>query len=181
MVRPLACPFCGDKNVTFSGITVELVVRASSEFSTVYTCQNSHVFSIFEDAGRPGTRKSGVLNSPKPGSVAIPAQTPSELSESQQCSEPRGWRELQEIAQNESDPKKLGDIVDRMNSLLDEWEETEGNGDSSAMKPVNELVERAAAAREESRRVVAEYVLVRSRLYRQLQRVQANNFLANSA
>lgn len=36
--------------------------------------------------------------------------------------EPKGWRELQEMAQSERDPKKLAKIIDRMNELLAEQE-----------------------------------------------------------
>ncbi len=37
--------------------------------------------------------------------------------------EPEGWRELQEKAQQETDPKKLAAIIDEMNKLLTEQEE----------------------------------------------------------
>lgn len=36
--------------------------------------------------------------------------------------EPEGWRELQEKAQRERDPKKLAALIDKMNELLTEWE-----------------------------------------------------------
>lgn len=37
--------------------------------------------------------------------------------------EPDGWRELQEKARRETDPKKLAAIIDEMNKLLTEQEE----------------------------------------------------------
>jgi hypothetical protein len=36
--------------------------------------------------------------------------------------EPKGWRDLQERAQQETDPKKLAAIIDEMNKLLTEHE-----------------------------------------------------------
>ena len=36
--------------------------------------------------------------------------------------EPEGWRELQELARNEKDPKKLEGIIAQMNQLLTECE-----------------------------------------------------------
>jgi hypothetical protein len=36
--------------------------------------------------------------------------------------EPKGWRELQERAQREKDPKKLAQLIDEMNQLLTEHE-----------------------------------------------------------
>jgi hypothetical protein len=36
--------------------------------------------------------------------------------------EPEGWRELQEMAQREEDPKVLASIIDKMNRLLDRHE-----------------------------------------------------------
>jgi hypothetical protein len=36
--------------------------------------------------------------------------------------EPKGWRQLQERAQREQDPKKLAEIIDEMNQLLTEHE-----------------------------------------------------------
>jgi hypothetical protein len=36
--------------------------------------------------------------------------------------EPKGWRKLQEMAQRETDPKKLVAIIDKMNALLTEEE-----------------------------------------------------------
>jgi 23S rRNA maturation mini-RNase III len=36
--------------------------------------------------------------------------------------EPKGWRQLQERAQREKDPKKLAEIIDEMNQLLTEHE-----------------------------------------------------------
>jgi hypothetical protein len=36
--------------------------------------------------------------------------------------EPKGWKELQEMAQREDDPQKLAGIIEQMNRLLDEDE-----------------------------------------------------------
>jgi hypothetical protein len=36
--------------------------------------------------------------------------------------EPKGWRLLQERAQQEEDPEKLADLIDEMNRLLTEHE-----------------------------------------------------------
>jgi hypothetical protein len=36
--------------------------------------------------------------------------------------EPKGWRRLQQLAQEESDPEKLVAIIDEINRLLDEHE-----------------------------------------------------------
>jgi hypothetical protein len=36
--------------------------------------------------------------------------------------EPKGWRQLQELAQREKDPKELAQIIDLMNQLLTEHE-----------------------------------------------------------
>ena len=36
--------------------------------------------------------------------------------------EPKGWRQLQQRAQREKDPKKLAQIIDQMNQLLTEHE-----------------------------------------------------------
>ncbi len=36
--------------------------------------------------------------------------------------EPEGWRQLQELAQRETDPRKLAAIIDEMNKLLAERE-----------------------------------------------------------
>jgi hypothetical protein len=36
--------------------------------------------------------------------------------------EPEGWRELQEKAQRERNPKKLAMLIDEMNQILTEWE-----------------------------------------------------------
>ncbi len=42
--------------------------------------------------------------------------------------EPEGWRELQERARNEPDPKKVEAIIAEMNQLLTECEKRAGNG-----------------------------------------------------
>jgi hypothetical protein len=41
--------------------------------------------------------------------------------------EPPGWRILQDRARKETDPKKLASIIDEMNELLKQWEETAGS------------------------------------------------------
>jgi hypothetical protein len=43
--------------------------------------------------------------------------------------EPKGWRELQERAQHEQDPRKLEAIIAEMNQLLSECEKKAANGD----------------------------------------------------
>jgi hypothetical protein len=40
--------------------------------------------------------------------------------------EPKGWRKLQKMAQQEDDPEKLASIIERMNRLLDEDEKRTG-------------------------------------------------------
>ncbi len=42
--------------------------------------------------------------------------------------EPEGWRELQERARNERDPRKLDAIITEMNRLLSECERQAANG-----------------------------------------------------
>jgi hypothetical protein len=42
--------------------------------------------------------------------------------------EPEGWRELQERARKERDPRKLEAIIAEMNRLLTEREQKAGNG-----------------------------------------------------
>ena len=44
--------------------------------------------------------------------------------------EPEVWRELQERARNERDPRKLETIIAEMNQLLAEYEKRAGNGNS---------------------------------------------------
>jgi hypothetical protein len=36
--------------------------------------------------------------------------------------EPKGWRKMWEAAQQETDPKKLAELIDRLNQLLSEHE-----------------------------------------------------------
>jgi hypothetical protein len=43
--------------------------------------------------------------------------------------EPEGWRELQERAQNERDPRKLEAIISEMNRLLSECEKKAATGE----------------------------------------------------
>jgi hypothetical protein len=45
--------------------------------------------------------------------------------------EPPGWRELQERAKSERDPRKLEAIIAEMNRLLTECEKRAGNGNVS--------------------------------------------------
>jgi len=47
--------------------------------------------------------------------------------------EPEGWRELQEKAQQETDPKKLAAIIDEMNRLLSEHEKRVRRGQTGPM------------------------------------------------
>jgi len=58
--------------------------------------------------------------------------------------EPTGWRDLQERAQRETDPKKLAQIIDEMNRLLTEQERKaegrkrrRGKGSCSAISGTN--------------------------------------------
>ena len=46
--------------------------------------------------------------------------------------EPKGWRKLQTMAQNEKDPLMLASIIDRMNRLLDQHERKAPNREASA-------------------------------------------------
>ena len=46
--------------------------------------------------------------------------------------EPKGWRILQTIAQNEKDPKRLEAIINQMNRLLDQHESEAENREFSA-------------------------------------------------
>jgi hypothetical protein len=52
--------------------------------------------------------------------------------------EPQGWSCLQEMAQSERNPKRLIEIVDQMNRLLDEQEHRA----SAARRPRNHLLAR---------------------------------------
>jgi hypothetical protein len=44
-----------------------------------------------------------------------------------QSSAPRGWKKLHDLAQNESDPKKLATLIERLNSVLDHHEKMLAN------------------------------------------------------
>jgi hypothetical protein len=55
--------------------------------------------------------------------------------------EPEGWRQLQELAQRERDPKKLAAIIDRMNALLDEYEEKARGKKRPGAEPKRESAE----------------------------------------
>jgi len=46
--------------------------------------------------------------------------------------EPEVWRELQERARNERDPRKLETIIAEMNQLLTECEKRAGNGNGNS-------------------------------------------------
>jgi hypothetical protein len=46
--------------------------------------------------------------------------------------EPKGWRRLQELAQQESDPQKLIAIIEEINRLLDEHDWGTTNYDARA-------------------------------------------------
>ncbi|MCU1302521.1 MAG: hypothetical protein JWQ87_2805 [Candidatus Sulfotelmatobacter sp.] len=41
--------------------------------------------------------------------------------------EPKGWQQLQQMAQKEQDPQKLASIIDQMNRLLDGHERMAAN------------------------------------------------------
>lgn len=41
--------------------------------------------------------------------------------------EPKGWRRLQTMAQNEEDPARVAAIIDEMNQLLDAHERLSGS------------------------------------------------------
>ena len=60
-------------------------------------------------------------------------------------SEPEGWDELQERAQNERDPRKLEAIIAEMNALLSECEKIASNGNggrpTSRQSNPNRIVE----------------------------------------
>ena len=45
--------------------------------------------------------------------------------------EPRGWRQLHAMAQQERDPQKLAFLIDQMNSLLDQYEKMAVNDSPS--------------------------------------------------
>jgi hypothetical protein len=51
------------------------------------------------------------------------ARTPPKSRRSRKVeNEPEGWRQLQEKAQREKDPKKLAALIDQMNQMLAECE-----------------------------------------------------------
>jgi len=56
---------------------------------------------------------------------------PSALDWTDSLDEPEGWRELQERARNEPDPKKLEEIIAEMNRLLSEREKKATAGEAS--------------------------------------------------
>jgi len=49
--------------------------------------------------------------------------------------EPKGWRKLQTLAQNESDPQRLESIINEMNLLLDRHEKMTASRQATASKP----------------------------------------------
>jgi hypothetical protein len=60
---------------------------------------------------------------------------------------PRGWKKLHDLAQNESDPKKLATLIDRLNSLLDDHEKmlaTPANKTAKGEKKTGKKVRSAA-------------------------------------
>jgi hypothetical protein len=48
--------------------------------------------------------------------------------------EPKGWRMLQTLAQNEKDPQRLEAIIHQMNRLLDQHERTSAIGKASSTR-----------------------------------------------
>jgi hypothetical protein len=51
--------------------------------------------------------------------------------------EPRGWRQLHAIAQQERDPQRLASFIDQMNSLLDRHEKMEENENLSTSATID--------------------------------------------
>ena len=51
--------------------------------------------------------------------------------------EPRGWRQLHAIAQQERDPQRLASFIDQMNSLLDRHETMEENENLSTSATID--------------------------------------------
>jgi hypothetical protein len=60
---------------------------------------------------------------------------------------PRGWKKLHDLAQNESDPRKLATLIERLNSLLDDHEKmlaTPANKTAKGEKKTGKKVRSAA-------------------------------------
>ena len=53
----------------------------------------------------------------------------------EQLDEPKGWRVLQTLAQEESDPQRLASIIDEMNHLLDRHEKMIASQEAALSKP----------------------------------------------
>lgn len=133
MTRSFLCPKC-QRTASFAGIKGSLIVRTTLESVAVFTCETGHTFCMlladvtsdlglqsagpvrFSDirktplkAGNEFRRESAIQN-------GVP-ETP--------LPEPPGWSQLQARAKEETEPKRLGLILDQMNSLLLAWEKTQ--------------------------------------------------------
>jgi hypothetical protein len=60
----------------------------------------------------------------------MPTKKPRKLDLPDTSGEPEGWRELQERARNERDPRKLEAIIAEMNQLLSECEKKAASGEA---------------------------------------------------
>jgi len=143
MACKFVCPICQDANVLFSGTAAVLILRSAQEWAAVFTCANSHTFSVpWGEAARElgVTNRAGLRDIKrsisKVGMIIDRLSKPqrSEHPQPQSAVEPGEWRRLQNEAQHERDPRRLAAIVDRMNRLLDEQEReaTRRDGHSSA-------------------------------------------------
>jgi hypothetical protein len=133
MARAFVCPICEDRNVVFSGLKGNLIMRATCEWVAVFVCENSHVFSVFmtdvaSALGLPSskTARSGELekNLRRFQSKIV------RLAETELASvhnEPPQWRELQELAREEKDPQRLQVLVEQMNDVLCQYEQPRSN------------------------------------------------------
>jgi hypothetical protein len=62
--------------------------------------------------------------------------------------EPKGWRMLQTLAQNEKDPQRLEAIIHQMNRLLDQHERTSATRKASGSKPLRSAGKRTGVGPE---------------------------------
>lgn len=54
MRRAFVCPSCKDRNVTFSGVKDNLIMRATSDWVAGFVCGNFHTFFVLlADAAPP--------------------------------------------------------------------------------------------------------------------------------
>ena len=65
----------------------------------------------------------------------MPRKKPRKVDWPDLSREPEGWRELQERARNEKDPRKLEVIIAEMNRLLSEYEKKAAARDSAPAMP----------------------------------------------